>query len=463
MAPRKSTRIKGRFARSKEKDEEVLPSASSQEERDVVTIFKHNFTVCFAPHNVSRQALAVEALPPTPMKSDPSALQRAVQSAARSPSSVLDLNEGMTEDPIPSDHDGRPERIPKTVDCSCGTTALATPVPLEGIESALGNDLQVLSSVFLTTTNALADQIKYLPDSCIPPADFSYDGRGEESSEVQVGALRREFDYLLWDTAAMQRADFLAVPKEVLELLRGVWNLSGDSEKVDKIAKRLVPVQSFFPNLLNYLLRSPGFPTVTDTFDSELFKSFGAVNVRRIETLLSQAIRQSLEDMGYPCGDDISFYLSFMKTNRRTVVQDPHIDFKWEAVDQWLVNESPTRRRTKRGRKLDYKERVPFIAFFPLTPDGMAVEFWQARYDHEKGRSGVLVHIPFGCLMIARGDVVHAGGFSNSQSGNSRCHLYIYRAGGEVHDLNTSNTYTREIDGKGAMRMSQLYKHGPGI
>lgn len=38
----------------------------------------------------------------------------------------------------------------------------------------------------------------------------------------------------------------------------------------------------------------------------------------------------------------------------------------------------------------------------------------------------------------------------------------VYRSGGEVHDINTSNSYTMDIDGK-TMRMSQLYQHGPGI
>ena len=105
--------------------------------------------------------------------------------------------------------------------------------------------------------------------------------------------------------------------------------------------------------------------------------------------------------------------------------KDPHIDFLPQTVDPWYVDESPAaRRRTGRGKRLGYKERVPFIAFFPLTPDGMAVEVWEARDDHRCGRPGVLVHIPYGCMMMARGDVVHAGGFSNSSRGNPRCPLY---------------------------------------
>lgn len=163
---------------------------------------------------------------------------------------------------------------------------------------------------------------------------------------------------------------------------------------------------------------------MSDVFDSNIFRAFGKAKVKRIEKTLKDLIRETLERMGYPCdGQEISFYLSFMKTKKRTIVQDPHIDFKWETVDPWYIDDSPAR-KSKRGRKLDYKERTPFIAFFPLTPDGMAVEVWQARDDHRTGRDGVLVHIPFGCMMIARGDVVHAGGFSSSSHGNPRSHLY---------------------------------------
>ena len=310
-------------------------------------------------------------------------------------------------------------------------TSLGTATTFPASESADANTelqqgLQTLSSISLISSNALADQQKYLPDSLIPKVEYSYDGHNEENMDEQVKTIRKEFDHLLYDFNGTPRADFLAVPNEVLELLRCAWSLSQDGTKVDRVARRLVPVQSFFPNLLNYLLRTPGFPTASDVFDSDIFRQCGTKKVKHAEKALKQLIRCSLEDMGYPCkGHEIDFYLSFMKTKLRTIVQDPHIDFKWESVDPWYVDESPAQRRsTKRGRKLDYKERVPFIAFFPLSSDGMAVEIWQAREDHGKGRDGVLVHIPFGTTMIARGDVVHAGGFSNSEYGNPRCHLY---------------------------------------
>lgn len=289
--------------------------------------------------------------------------------------------------------------------------------------SILQEALQILSSVFLISSNALVDQIKYLPDSVVPAADYSYDEHDEDNMDEQAETLRREFGHLLWDRET-QRADFVGLPKNVLQLLRGVWNVSEDPSVTDRVGKRLVPVQSFFPNLLNYLLRTSGFPTASDVFDSDIFRSSGKKKVKAIENEFKSLLRNTMENMGYPCsGHDIEFYLSFMRTRKRTVVQDPHIDFRHETVDPWFVDESPTTRRG-RGRRLGYKERVPFIAFFPLTPDGMAVEVWEARDDHRFGRPGVLVHIPYGCMMMARGDLVHAGGFSNSSRGNPRCHLY---------------------------------------
>lgn len=102
--------------------------------------------------------------------------------------------------------------------------------------------LQVLSSVLATSTNTLIDQIKYLPDSQSVPVEYSYDERDEDKLDEQVKVLRREFDYLLWGSDGMERADFLVVPKDVLGLLRDVWNLNEDPSMTDRVGKRLVPV-----------------------------------------------------------------------------------------------------------------------------------------------------------------------------------------------------------------------------
>ena len=58
-----------------------------------------------------------------------------------------------------------------------------------------------------------------------------------------------------------------------------------------------------------------------------------------------------------------------------------------------------------------YKESVPFVALFPLSKEGMTVEVWNARTKHDAPRcnddkTGVLVNISYGQILLLRGDVV---------------------------------------------------------
>lgn len=126
----------------------------------------------------------------------------------------------------------------------------------ESTESA--NQLQglvTLSNMTIITSNALKEQKNFLPDSIVPTVDLNH---GEETSEEQQERLRTENIHLLYD-GTKQRANFIAPPKEVIELLREVWNLNREESKPDRVGRKLVPVQSFYPNLLNHLLRTPGF------------------------------------------------------------------------------------------------------------------------------------------------------------------------------------------------------------
>lgn len=132
---------------------------------------------------------------------------------------------------------------PSEADCFAGTGVAKVPTIVTA-SKADDDSLHVLSSALLTSQNLLKDQIKYLPDSTFSPADYSYDEKDENKLDEQVDILRKEFDYLLWGVEGMQRADFLVVPRNVLELLRNVWNLDEDPAKVDRVGKRLVPVRT---------------------------------------------------------------------------------------------------------------------------------------------------------------------------------------------------------------------------
>jgi hypothetical protein len=113
--------------------------------------------------------------------------------------------------------------------------------------------------------------------------------------------------------------------------------------------------------------------------------------------------------------------------------------------------------------------KVPFIALFPLTADGMTVELWHGRSRHDRPLQadheyGSLVHIAYGKILLLRADVVHAGGFANNaESGDPRAHFYIYKLpGGVLHETQLSNSYDGFV-GEGEQwqkrMLREFYKH----
>jgi hypothetical protein len=154
---------------------------------------------------------------------------------------------------------------------------------------------------------------------------------------------------------------------------------------------------------------------------------------------------------------EIRLYLSFMKSLENKV-QDPHIDYKWHNIEPYKEN------KRRRGFRGNYNDWIPFIALFPVTSDGMTVEIWNARSEHEHPKSegdkkGCLVHIPYGQMLLLRADVVHAGGFKTAPSGNPRRHFYVYKVpDGVVHANPLSNSYNIEDDNSG-VELADVYKH----
>ena len=74
---------------------------------------------------------------------------------------------------------------------------------------------------------------------------------------------------------------------------------------------------------------------------------------------------------------------------------------------------------------------VPFIAFAPLSSEGSEIYVWKHRRDHRfsSGLDKMRVFIPYGAMLILRGDTVHAGGLltKNSALGNPRVMMAIHR------------------------------------
>jgi hypothetical protein len=130
----------------------------------------------------------------------------------------------------------------------------------------------------------------------------------------------------------------------------------------------------------------------------------------------------------------LAFYLTLLRTDGKTVPQDPHIDFKWTSVEEEAMSV------VRHCKDKKYNHVVPLIALFPLTKEGMIVEIWPDE-PVTGDKVGQLVQIKYGSILILRGDVVHAGGFCSGPGGNPRAHMYLYRGPGKSHDHPTSNLF----------------------
>ena len=237
--------------------------------------------------------------------------------------------------------------------------------------------------------------------------------------------------------------------QEVLIMLRHAYS---------QAEKNLGKVQRYTENLLHCSLQSPGFPVAVGSSGREFFSEFPPSHVSTMEDLITMKLQNALKEIGY-CAEDqtLQLYLSFLKTIE-TDVQPPHIDYHFENICPEQFRKRP------RSFKNNYKEWVPFVALFPLTTDGMTVEVWCARRKHnvpecEEDQTGNLIHIPFGTILLLRADVVHAGGFATSESGNPRGHFYIYKTPrGLQHPYPLSNCYEVKIDGV-RVPLLEHYKH----
>jgi hypothetical protein len=165
--------------------------------------------------------------------------------------------------------------------------------------------------------------------------------------EEHLERLRREFSDLLLDTVGDERMAFLPCPDAVTLLLSEAWNKGTGAiptattkkdanrlrQVVDRVDRKLKAVQSFFPNLLNYALTSPGFPSVASgADDGAIFQSFGS-RVQEAQDILTAMLHQQLVDMQHAdYTQRIIFYLSFLKS-KDYMLQDAHIDYQWPTVD----------------------------------------------------------------------------------------------------------------------------------
>jgi hypothetical protein len=158
--------------------------------------------------------------------------------------------------------------------------------------------------------------------------------------------------------------------------------------------------------------------------------------------LLEKLQTKLMEYHGVDSTDGISVEASYIMTVLGHDPQIPHLDFPREHFDMRRISvlkslESESEKKDECSNEFvkAYNRVVPWLAFFPVTPEGMYLDVWKAEKTWEayKNKMGYRVFIPFKKVLIMRSDVLHAGNISSTfvprqvGGGSPRYHFYIFK------------------------------------
>ena len=178
--------------------------------------------------------------------------------------------------------------------------------------------------------------------------------------------------------------------------------------------------------------------------------------VKEVEGALDGVMRGCLRDMGVNYKGDIVWKAGYLVTKE----EDPqlvHTDFDPDAVDRRKGNWGGRARKHGSGKK--FSDVVPYVMEFPLTAEGLRLEFWTDEawdtindcrdIENAVVHEGTIIRIPKFQAIMFRGDVLHSGGFKRRAKhyGNARFHIYVYLPGGMPLDTETK-THTWQANGK---------------
>ena len=139
-------------------------------------------------------------------------------------------------------------------------------------------------------------------------------------------------------------------------------------------------------------------------------------------------------------------------------LQDPHLDFPWDSVTRQGINSN------RRCCQKLYPDSVPFMLFMPATEVGMYLFVWRSRKDYsltQDKQEAVLVFIPFGKMLLLKGDTVHSGVYGcvdGRPHKMTRFYCYVIQDKGAAHDNRVTNNYFTDDTKK--HRLSEFCKHG---
>jgi hypothetical protein len=153
-------------------------------------------------------------------------------------------------------------------------------------------------------------------------------------------------------------------------------------------------------------------------------------DIEQIEELLALILR-CFGDYQFTDGTSASSLRHYVVTallTKQARAQNAHLDYSIGA----LLGRRKKDRRVSDGPKTG--EPFPWSADIPLSEGGMFLALWHGFKTSLTGEGrfpvenwSMKLHIPFGWILLWRGDLVHAGGFQNSPAnGALRVHWYIY-------------------------------------
>jgi hypothetical protein len=153
-------------------------------------------------------------------------------------------------------------------------------------------------------------------------------------------------------------------------------------------------------------------------------------DIEQIEELLGLILR-CFGDYQFVDGTNYSALCHYVVTalfTKEARAQNAHLDYSIGA----LLGRRNKDRRVADGPKKG--EPFPWSADIPLSDGGMFLAIWHG-FKTSLAKKGCFpvenwsmkLHIPFGWILLWRGDLVHAGGFQNGPAnGALRVHWYIY-------------------------------------
>ncbi len=122
--------------------------------------------------------------------------------------------------------------------------------------------------------------------------------------------------------------------------------------------------------------------------------------------------------------------------------QLPHMDYCWETI---LL---PSRHDSKlnRSKRLRGSCQIPFTGHLPVSTDGAYIYLWSGP--------GVATpfHIPYGQMLVIRGDVVHCGGLPPSAATEKLYHRVHFYFPVIAADIPPNAIYSNNFDGQSFSR-----------